>query len=159
MRHLAVFLFFFCVCSSAAPDLMDQRRTVQNKVFDKSTPDIVLKAFRISLSKEGHIIRTFEPKKGLLVVSLRKGKKEGTWNEWTRFLTDDKTAKLEVSVAAKPRGSNSVETRISMQRITRDSLGRLRGTEVYDETLYQSLYGMVNTLLGNDDDPVEEVVE
>ncbi len=142
-----------------AATTVDSLRTAQSRIFDGGSVDIILKAFRISLMKEGHIVRTYDPKKGVLVAALRGGKPTATWKDWISFLGRDKTARIELAVQAKLRGAKNVETRVSLQKITRDNLGRLRGNEITDERPYSSLYVLVNTILGSTDEPEEDATE
>lgn len=145
--------------SSVSAPTVDALRAAQSRIFDGGSADVILKAFRISLIKEGHIVRQFDPKKGILVVGLRKGKAGARWNDWQQFLGSEKSARMEISVQARSRGPKNVETRVSMQRITLDNLGRIRGSEVADEKVYHSLYVLVNSLLGSSDEPEEEATE
>ncbi len=122
---------------------MQQRRAMQVRSFDTSYKN-VFNAFKSVLQDEGYIIKNLDFEGGMVLAE--KENAGGTSAFAASLMGRDNyvTGKgFSVSVSFDEITENNIETRMTLQSMTRMSRGGMSGTEVVEPTIYKTIYDRV----------------
>ena len=134
-------------CSSVPEVSPAQRRTVQNKTFDRAGQESVFRAFKTVLQDEDAIILGQDVREGLIVAMIQSTKKNGSlWSAMSKETVKkyEIGGVLELNVHVYRRGPNSAEARVSFGRLERFFPAGWGGDEILTRELYEGLYQRVS---------------
>lgn len=155
---LASVFLLLTACEMTPVISQEQRRLMQKRTFDTSYKT-VFRSFRNVLQDEGYIIRNQDYAGGALVTSkVRPTEKRLTGGQMVaaagiafllgaygkdspeRRKTSDT---FVVSVTFDRISKRRIETRMTIERGTRDNFGSQEGDEVLDSEMYQHFYNKI----------------
>lgn len=138
---LSLMLLVGCASVQLSPQ---QRRSMQARTFSNAEYDNVFRAFKTVLQDEGYIIKNQDLSGGLIVANIQKTDRAGAFFAALGGAQNYRTGEgFELSVNLEKINVNTIETRMTLQKLESFSQGGNQGHEILDAQLYQAFYDKV----------------
>jgi hypothetical protein len=132
-------------CASEPVMSPQQRRQLQTRTFEHVSFKNVFRAFKTVLQDEGYLIKNQDMVGGLIVATIEKtDSSSGFWQALAGNSNYRTGEGFEVSINLEQVGE-TVEARMTLQKLEQYSHGGQKGKEILDPALYKSFFAKVKT--------------
>jgi hypothetical protein len=140
-----ILVVFIAGCASEPVMSPQQRRQLQTRIFEHVSLKNVFRAFKTVLQDEGYIITNQDMAGGLIVATIEKtDRSSGFWEALAGNGNYRTGEGFQVSINLE-QNDDSVESRMTLQKLEQYSHGGQKGKEILDPALYKSFYARVKT--------------